>query len=71
MGKLLVPIINLLKLSNAFESFLRKDRTGEIEESCWLETFKENGKISEIFKSFEPYIYNIWNLKSADKVQKK
>ena len=32
-----------------------------------LETFGKKRKSSLLAKSFEPYIYNIWNLKEADK----
>lgn len=32
-----------------------------------IETFTQNEEIFKMDKSFEPYIYNIWNLKSADK----
>ncbi|MBA7579423.1 hypothetical protein ES695_12540 [Candidatus Atribacteria bacterium 1244-E10-H5-B2] len=32
-----------------------------------IETFTQKPKIREMGKSLEPYIYNIWNLKSADK----
>jgi len=56
-----------LKAENTLDTIAEKIKESRSTVSNIIQTFSKKREISIFGKSFEPYIYNIWNLQKADK----